>query len=205
MGKYIAALFANNRAVTGLNHGDAFSKLSSNERDGYIESGFIDTETGKFFSDNIKVYLKQVYLLRHGEAMGQERDDKLTKLGIIQSHVLAETISNKNISEFEFFASPFLRCKQTAEIIEEKTGLKFCAKEEIRKQDSFETPEHFCERISDLVETLPEKSVLVTHSDVIIGVIAQMVGMIVKIVPNCSISYVSSKELVILENSGRQI
>lgn len=205
MGKYIAALFANNRAVTGLNHGDAFSKLSSQERDGDIESGFIDTETGKFFSDNVKIYLKQVYLLRHGEATGQGYEDKLTKFGIIQSHVLAETISDKNISEFEFFSSPFLRCKQTAEIIEEKTGLEFCAKTEMRKQDFDETPDHFCERITDLIETLPEKSIMVTHSDVIINVVAQMVGAIVKCVPNCSISYVSSKEFVILQNSGQLI
>jgi broad specificity phosphatase PhoE len=205
MGKYVAALFANNRAVVGLNHGDAYSKLSSQEKDGDIESGFIDTETGKFFSDNIKIYLKQVYLIRHGEATGQEQQSKLTKFGILQSHVLAETISNKNISEFEFFSSPFLRCKQTAEIIEEKTGLKFCAKEELRKQDAQERPEHFCERMTDLIETLPEKSILVTHSDVIINVVAQMVGTLVMSVPNCSISYVSSRELIISQNSGQQI
>lgn len=205
MRKYVAALFVNNKAVVGLNHGDAFSKLSSQEQDGQIESGFIDTKTGKFFSDNIKVYLKQVYLIRHGEATGQERQSKLTKFGILQSHVLAETISNKNISEFELFSSPFLRCKQTAEIIEEKTGLKFCAKEELRKQNIQEKPERFCERMTTLIETLPGKSILITHSDVIINVVAQMVGTHVASIPNCSISYVSSKELVISQNSGRQI
>jgi phosphohistidine phosphatase SixA len=205
MGKYVAALFINNRAVSGLNHGDAFSKLLPQEKDGQIESGFIDTETGKFFSDNVKIYLKQVYLIRHGEATGQDQKSKLTKFGILQSHVLAETISNKNISEFEFFSSPYLRCKQTAEIIEEQTGLKFCAKEELRKQDTEENPEHFCERMTDLIETLPEKSILVTHSDVVISVVAQMIGTILQSAPNCSISYVSSKELVISQNSGQII
>jgi len=149
--------------------------------------------------------LKQVYILRHGEATGQERQSKLTKLGILQSYVLAETIFNKDISEFEFFSSPFLRCKQTAEIIEEKTGLKFHPKEELRKQDVQELPEHFCERIIDLIEFLPPKSILVTHSDVVVNIIAQMIGTIVNNVPNCSISYVSSKEFVILQNSGQPI
>jgi len=205
MAKYVAALFANNRAVSGLNHGDAFSKLSTNEKNGDIESGFIDVETGKFFSDNLKVYLKQVYLLRHGDATGQHHNDKLTDLGVIQSHVLAETIEAKNISEFEFFSSPYLRCKQTAQIIEEKSGLKFCAKDCFRKQDDEEKEEHFLERIISLIDSLPEKSVVVTHTDIISNIIYQMMNEQVCCVPHCSISYISSRELIILENSGRRI
>lgn len=38
MGKYVTALFANNKAVVGLNYGDAFSKLSSQEQNGQIKS-----------------------------------------------------------------------------------------------------------------------------------------------------------------------
>lgn len=200
MGKYVAALFINNRAVTGLNHGDAFSKLSCKEQDGQIESGFVDPQTGKFFTEEIKVYLKQVYLIRHGDATGQNKKSALTELGVLQSYSLANLLDQKDISEFEFFSSPYLRCQQTANVIEEKTGLKFCAKEFARKQDSSETVSHFSERITSMIEELPEKSIIVTHTDVIIHTINQMVGTIIQKVPHCSVSYVNIKELIIIQS-----
>ena len=200
MGKYIAALFANNRAVTGMTHGDAFAKLSNAEKNGQIESGFIDSTTGKFFTEEIKIYLKQVYLVRHGDANGQNRNASLTELGKLQSYSLANCFYEKDISDFDFFSSPFSRCTQTAAVVEEKTGLKFCTKENLRKQDDTEQDSHFVDRIIEMIDELPEKAIIVTHTDIIIHTIHQMIGTIIDKVPNCSISYINLKELIILEN-----
>lgn len=85
MQKYIAALYSNGRVVTGCNHGDAFSKLSCSEQDGSVESGFYEPETGRFFTEEYDFYLKQIFLIRHGEATGQRLPANLTPVGVHKS------------------------------------------------------------------------------------------------------------------------
>ena len=61
----IPALFANGKLVVGANHGDAFSKLTEQEQDGNISSGFVDQQSHKFISDEQEIYLKEIILIRH--------------------------------------------------------------------------------------------------------------------------------------------
>ena len=199
MGRYVAALYAGNRIVTGVNHGDAFSKLDTDEQDGEIESGFLDPETGKFFTEEYNFYMKQIYLVRHGEAEGQHADANLTDKGRHQCKLCGEFLAKQELEEFEIFCSPINRCIQSAEIISKVTTLPFKIDDNLRKRDDAESNESFLQRISNTLEYIPAKSLLISHCDFIVQFIHDAIGpeFVNDIcVTNCGVTLIDARRLV---------
>lgn len=201
MSKYIAALYAEGRVVTGVNHGDAFSKLSENEQDGQIESGFLDPTTGRFFTEEYDFYLKQIYLIRHGEAEGQHYHACLTEWGRQQSACCAEFLSTQPLSGFQLFCSPLDRCIQTAEIISEITCLPFETSSNLRKQEDEENDRDFVRRIDESLMEIPPKCLLISHSDFILTFIREAVGAQFleeyrSGVPNAGVMMIDARKLI---------
>jgi len=117
-----AALYVQGRIVVADSHLAAFQALTIEERNEYIVSGSFDESTGEFDSDLAKdhFYNKEMYLIRHGEVVDQEDPDPpLSENGHEQARQVAEQLKEKDLSDFQCFASPLLRCLQTAEIFAE--------------------------------------------------------------------------------------
>jgi broad specificity phosphatase PhoE len=115
------------------------------------------------------------YIFRHGLAThstvgyGNEiLSAQLLPEGYPAIEKLAEYL--KNIHTDAFFSSEILRCKQTAEIIAQKTGKQFVADSRLNEfyTESFED---FCKRVQsfvDKVTTMPANSVAIcTHGAVL--------------------------------------
>jgi len=199
MGKYVAALYVGNRIVTGVTHGDAFSKLNSSEQDAEIESGFIDPETGKFFTEEFNFYMKQVYLVRHGEAEGQHFHASLTDKGREQCKICGEFLAKQNLDGFDICCSPLDRCVQSAEIFSEITTIPFHIEDNLRKQDEDEPDTEFLQRINSTLEHIQPKSLLVSHSDFIVQFIHEAIGpqFVNDIcVGNCAVTLIDARRIV---------
>lgn len=200
MRKYIAALYSNGKLVTGCNHGDAFGKLSDEDRDGEIESGFFDEQTGRFFTEEYDFYLKNLYMVRHGEA--EYPNGGLTSVGFAQAHRVADFLGRYDLSDFVGYVSPYQRCLQTAEIISKTTGIRFTVDVNVRERicheehvwsESMDYPQfswgseiswgfvpenqrQFQSRISAALASLQAKAVVVSHCDFIVGLTQQAIG-----------------------------
>ncbi len=189
----IAALYTAGKVVTGCHHGDAFSKLTEDEKDSPMRSGFIDPETLKFISDDCEFYLKKILMFRHAEAAGQDWNCSITQIGRSQAEKAAAFVVC-NFSDYEMFASPYKRCYETAEIISRKvTGLA-----DLQKQRPDESVKSFASRVGHVLETLPEKSIVISHCDFIISM-AQLATCNVDMpgrMPNCSSTYIDNHEVV---------
>lgn len=199
MGKYVAALYAGNRIVTGVNHGDAFSKLNTTEQDGEVESGFLDPETGKFFTEEYNFYMKQVYLVRHGDAEGQHFHASLTDKGREQCKVCGEFLAKQDLKGYDICCSPLDRCVQSAEIFSEFTTLPFHIEPNLRNQDDDEPDLEFLQRISSTLEHIPAKALLISHSDFIVQFIHEAIGpeFINDIcVGNCAVTLIDARRIV---------
>lgn len=202
MGKFVAALYANNRIVTGVNHGDAFSKLNGSERDGDIESGFLDPATGKFFTEEYSFYQKQIYLVRHAEAEGQHFHACLTEKGHEQARMCGEFMAKQSISDDTCFCcSPLDRCVQTAEIISEITTFPFRVEPDLRKQDDDEPDMEFLQRIDSILDKIPSQSLLITHCDFILQFIHEAIGpdyVNQVCTANCAVTMIDARRIVCL-------
>lgn len=200
MKKYIAALYANGRVVTGCNHGDAFSKLSVMEQDGDLESGFYDPETGKFFTEEYEFYMKQILLIRHGEATGCCFDDDLTEIGVLQARKAAEFLcQNYDLAEFEAISSPYLRCRRTADIIARITGLTFSTDQRVRERGDDEGSDTFLARIHEALAHSSSKTIYISHSDFIVNFAEQAVRHRItdcERMPGGSVTFIDAKRLV---------
>lgn len=199
MGKYVAALYVGNRIVTGVNHGDAFSKLDSSEQNGEIESGFVDPETGKFFTEEYNFYMKQVYLVRHGEAEGQDFQANLTPKGREQCKVCGDFLAKQDLDGFDICCSPLVRCIQTAEIFSKITAIPFHIEDTLRKRDDHEPDTEFIQRINSTLEHIQPKSLLVSHSDFIVQFIHEAIGpqFVNDIcVGNCAVTLIDARRIV---------
>lgn len=199
MGKYMAALYSNGRMVTGLNHGDAFSKLSCSEKDGDIESGFFDPATGRFFTDTYDFYMKQIFLIRHGESDGSMPDSDLTEMGMLQVRKTAEYLFQQfDLAEYEAITSPYLRCRHSAQIISEVTGLKFCTDRQIcERHDEDDT--QFIARIDNSLSCSPAKAIYITHSDFIVNFTERAIGKKItecESMPGGALTFIDARRLV---------
>jgi phosphohistidine phosphatase SixA len=184
----IPAILCNDKIVTGLHHGDAFAKLNENEKNNCV-SGFLHNL--KFIADNKIVYLKQILLVRHAEAEKNE-DGYLTDNGKKQAEKLAKFLIDMDFGNFEMFTSPYIRCKQTSEILQLNCPTNNC----LCKKSPTESNEDFQKRINDLLDFLPEKSILITHSDLIQNILAIINLSQPECISNCSITYIHNNRLI---------
>lgn len=90
-------------------------------------------------SKEIKIMMKNVYVVRHCKADGQEPGARLTELGNQQAEILAQFFLNKNIDCI--ISSPFERAYCTISPLADKIGVEVVlddrlAKETLIKQES---------------------------------------------------------------------
>jgi hypothetical protein len=115
--KYIAALYADGKVVTGNHHGDAFRKLSLEEQEGQITSGFLDPITGKFISDEGEFFAKNLILIRHAHACDYF-DPGISGLGYSQCERMVNFLRDTfDLHDYQGFASCCNRTRETAEFI----------------------------------------------------------------------------------------
>lgn len=82
----------------------------------------------------------KIYLIRHGQTTGDVEnryggayDDELSDKGIVQTHELADKISNSGIQIL--FCSPLIRAQQTAKILKDKLGCEIKTIENLRERN----------------------------------------------------------------------
>lgn len=189
----IPAILCNDKFFTGTHHGDAFSKLTDKEKDDCIISGFIDNL--KFISDDKIIYLKEIILIRHAESTCQE-NDAITENGKTQANNTATFLNEMKLKDFIGFTSPYTRCQDTSRFFEKICQFKI--NPNLSKKSPEENEKDFQKRINDLLESLPEKSILVTHTDLIQNILITCLNHELNCVKNCSITYICKNRLICL-------
>ena len=184
----IPAILCNNKIVTGLHHGDAFAKLNEIEKNNCL-SGFIDNL--KFITDDHIIYLKEIILIRHAEAEIDENGN-ITENGKIQAENLSKFLNDMHLQNFATYASPYARCQQTSKILNLNCLTHNC----LCKKSPTESNQDFLKRINDLLDFIPEKSILITHSDIIQNILAIINLSQPECINNCSITYIYNNRLI---------
>ena len=182
------AIFTDEKVVVGSHHGDAFSKLSEEEKNGQLISGFVDLQHYKFISDYGIIYLKEIILLRHAQSDIRQENGPITCSGRYQAFHLAKFLSTLHLENFFGFCSPYFRCKQTSEIVKEVCSVPFEINYLLSKNSN---------NIIEVLDNIPEKSILITHTDCIQNIL--MLTHLIKGKPsitNCSITYINRNRLI---------
>lgn len=188
-----AALYTHGRVVVGVSHLDAYQKLTPQEKDSDLTSGFFDPETGEFLSDLHREHFfnKKILLIRHGEARCDDGcDPELSETGIKQVEKMKEYLCQIDLDGFVGFTSPLHRCVQTTHILVSCLGVRFSVNADLVETPGFpftiknrredyddlewptdqdwdvecETERSFVERIGDVLKRLPPKCILISHS-----------------------------------------
>ena len=123
------ALYIRGRIVTGNSHSAAFAELSEDEKaSDDIASGVYDPETGEFngYMEDEHFYEKEIVLMRHAEPEDDGPDPGLSPQGCEQVRGVIPYLKKLDLSRFTCKCSPMLRCLQTASIIQEHVGVRFC-------------------------------------------------------------------------------
>jgi len=196
----LPALFVDGRIYTGYNHGEAFGKLTSEQRDNsQITSGFIDPQSQEFRSEDMNFYLKQVILIRHAQPNLDGDNPSLCEQGRLQASKTAFFLSRQiELTDYEMFCSPARRCMETSEIFRNETNITFEERDELSAFSEKETPDSFCLRLDSIAKEIPFKSVLITHSDFIISLSEVVSGLSVNFekVPYCSLTYIKERQII---------
>jgi broad specificity phosphatase PhoE len=191
------AILVKDKIVIGVNHGDAFSKLSDTEKNDAI-SGFVDNDHDKFVTETEIVYLKDIILLRHAQAQPEQENGPITEMGEQQARKTASFLKEMCLNGYSGFCSPYQRCQQTSIIIHETCSIQFNPDSHFSKQQPKETTEVFQNRIVESLDNLPKKSVLITHTDFIKNVLlyTHLIGDELKSIANCSITYIHQNRII---------
>jgi phosphohistidine phosphatase SixA len=191
----IAAVYSSGKVATGTHHGEAFSKLDPEEQEGDILSGFLDSETGHFQSDNEDFYVKEIVMIRHASC--QDGDDPpLNRNGYEQVAKVTETLIQMDLDGYLGFTSPARRCTDTA------FWINYWLHRKGHTPLEFSICDSICETSHTPVETLdhlPAKSLLVTHSDIINEIAYTAVGKKVQsyvVLPNASFTIVKNQQII---------
>jgi len=123
----------------------------------------------------------------------------LTPVGVRQIHSTAEFLTRSfDLSDFEAFTSPYVRCLHSAAIISEVTELKFSVDPHLARMEK-ETPQEFLQRIHDALMHSPAKAIFVSHSDFIFNFTEQAIGHCItncECMPGASITFIDARQLV---------
>lgn len=199
------AIYSNGKIVTGLNHGDAFSKLSEEEKDLPLKSGFIDNHGNRFFTiEGEEIYIRQIILIRHAI----HDYEHITNEGRQQAQKVAAFLNSMQIKEKEFscFCSPKTRCKETAEEISKECQIKLETKEMLDEIQPLEQLEDFKKRIRNCFIILPKKSIIISHCDFIQMAIQLMQGHQQFVdIPNCSSTLIENEKVVFFAKQYKEL
>ena len=200
---YVKALYLNGKVVTGVTHGHAFAELSKEEKQKIdnIVSGFFDKETGQFIDpdNHIEFYTKSLILIRHGNVDPTINNPDLTDQGVNEVKKITYFLQKKvNLCDTAAYVSPKLRCLHTAQIIADHTRIKFKVSEEIREEPE-DTHSDLFTRLKTTLNGLPNKSLLISHSDVIDAIIRMATGIEnVESIPTASVTLIRKRQAVCL-------
>lgn len=199
-----AALFTKTgKMVTGSFHGEAFGKLSACEKEQEIISGFFDSVTGQFVSDEINFFVKKIVLIRHADVENNLDNPGITSYGRQQTAKLAGYIIEaiKDIREYEAYCSPLKRCVETSQVISNETGLKFTIKSEFRERCANESAQEFVQRIKQIVSSLSRRTIVISHCNLILNVVQLASGKVDHPIfnnglPKSSVTFVDNHDIV---------
>ena len=191
------ALYTNGKVFIGKNHGEAFLKLSPEEKkSSNIKSGFLNLKTKKFESEDSNFfYMIKVILVRHSETTKDRQN--INDKGIKQSQKLKLYLSDL---DYEYFSSPAKRCIETSSHISNK----FTVDKEFDERGKNETNEDFFKRVNKVLDLLPNKAIIVSHYDFIICFIqAALMSDVIKdnyehhgLMPHASLTVINNHELI---------
>lgn len=194
---YVAAIYAGGKVVTGTNHGDAFGKLSAVQKNGDVTSGFLDLKTGRFLTDDAQFFIKKIILIRHAEAPD---DASITDHGHLQCERTANFLLQFiDVPKYTAFACECDRVLETATAICSQVGLLL--HKGIRFCDPHEGETDFLERLQEVIESLPDCSIIISHSNFVVNMAQLALGSDItqcpkwkNKIPNCSITYVENHQ-----------
>lgn len=212
---YIAALYAGGKVVTGKNHGIAFAKLSIDEQDGMINSGFLDPQTGRFITDEFQFYIKKIILIRHAEAcesceqcqkwhcfFRNSTNPPISDIGRLQCERTANFLMRLvPVQHYVAYSCDCTRTKDTAMAICGQIGIPLQFSNRFCDPLENESPSQFMERLKEDIESLPEHSIIISHSDFVVNMAQIAMGTDItqceqwkNKIPNCSITYVENHQ-----------
>ena len=203
MALQVAAYIANGKVVTGVSHFFALQKLNEEQKNGDLISGFIDPVTNIFSDDSggRPRLLKHIFLLRHAESDGQDIDSPITDTGRMQAQQAALFfLKCIDLTDMQCFSSTALRCKQTSTVFEKEIKIKFTLNESLLGQGEEETKANYFKRLNHVLLSLPQKSLLISHSDLIINL--SMLAVVGSnhtdwaTIPNCSFTQIDNSQLI---------
>ncbi len=175
----IAALYVHGRIVTGTHHGDAFSKLTIEEKTQIICSGFLDEEHHKFIGEDKEIFVKEIVLIRHANVDDSE-DPSVTDQGRSQIKRAANFLNDHmDLSDFQGFNSPIKRCQQTADEFSKELNVFFKPETSLIESAS-------PRMLLAFLNNLPCKSLLITHCDIISSLVYLTTEKCVKEIKYCS-------------------
>lgn len=199
----LKALLVNGRIVTGVHHGDAFSKLSEDEKThANIISGFYNPQTSEFANEDGKIYIKKIIMIRHAKPeIGF--DPILSQEGKKRGSEMAKSlISHFDLNGFVGFCSPMKRCIETTFLVARHTSLSFKILPGLVECSPEESSQEFCGRINEVFHLLPARSVIITHCDCIGAIVGGLgIGDDVPI-PTSSVTLIENNEVVF---TGREL
>tara|TARA_Y100000034_G_scaffold82375_1_gene98697 strand:+ start:2812 stop:3426 length:615 start_codon:yes stop_codon:yes gene_type:complete len=195
----VAALYSKDgRVVTGGNHGEAFSKLSDEEKEGCLTSGFLDIKTGKFTSNEFDCVVKKFVLMRHGHIDDpNDLDPKIDDAGRSQVTRAANfLLAELTINDYLVYTSPSKRCVESAEVLCAVCNLSYEIKAELASIRT-ETPEEFFNRVDLVIKSAPAKSILISHHNFIIQLVQMASGKPIECetVPYASLTLVNNRNI----------
>jgi len=166
-----AALYSNGKVVTGRNHGEAYNKLSPEDQERELQSGFLDPRTGRFLlDDDSQFYLKKILLIRHAQPTEEEYDPGISEIGHMQCKRVANFLMVRfNLPDFKVFCSPVRRCRETMDSIFEEIEIEKSIGPLYEKRYEDESIAAFLERIRHVLEILPQNSIVVSHCDYVVN------------------------------------
>ena len=203
------------KVVTGMNHGEAFGKMSIDEQDnGLFTSGFLDPKTGEFVADEETFYLKQLILIRHSEI--EEDTDKVSSFdgspdpalsdnGRSKADDLACCLQKKlDLSGYAQFTGYATRCQETARIIDSHTNLGVEYLPWLQDMTEEESPIQFVCRLKKTLDYIPDKSLVVSHCNCVLNLAQLALGLADitscskwnGVIPKCSVTIVNGREAV---------
>jgi phosphohistidine phosphatase SixA len=169
--KTLKAVYAKGKVVTGVTHGDAFSKLTEEEKKGQdFVIGDWCPDTGLFEGDGKLFFTKKVLLIRHAEPrfINYTEDFGLSDRGMTQAKLLGSWLAEDGWGNVDIFTSPAKRCQLTAGILNlfllyDGNGVTVDPRlaEGCTSQDN----------IIQVLENLPQKSIIISHSPFIQAVV----------------------------------
>lgn len=178
----LKAVYACGKVVTGITHGDAFSKLSEEEKAGNdFVIGNWCSHTGRFTGDDHFFFTKKILLIRHGTpacTYDIDPDPGLSDLGRIEVDQLGENLHHHDYTDYIMYSSPMRRCMETGEILQPFFGMEVILDPDLVETYQGESQDEICNRIEGIVERLPEKTIIISHCTLIQNV-AQCIGSII--------------------------